>query len=172
MNKEACLQSFCPSTPRVHLLSLEPLLPRQHRYTGKSPKSSGEVGHQQVQKEIAYQRDHRHPPVAFTASEERENKNGEPLQISQGSDQHRVPAPPSEETPGREEGNHAIHSEEYKDTTHPRVHRQKAFCPRTIISWNRLPQREVTATTLFRSEISPLICYVMLCYVIVFNVSL
>jgi hypothetical protein len=51
------------------------------------------------------------------------------------------------------------HSEEYEDTTHPRLYRQKAFFPRTIVSWNKLPQRAVTATTLdlFRAGIPPLI---------------
>jgi hypothetical protein len=38
----------------------------------------------------------------------------------------------------------STHSEEYEEHVHPRHYRQKAFFPRTIVSWNKLPQRAVT----------------------------
>lgn len=54
----------------------------------------------------------------------------------------------------------STHSSEYEEPSHPRTYRQKAFFPRTIAEWNRLPQEVVSAETLalFKSRVSSFIC--------------
>ena len=42
----------------------------------------------------------------------------------------------------------STHTEVYKDHTYRRLYRQKAFFPRTIVEWNKLPQEAVSAETL------------------------
>jgi hypothetical protein len=67
--------------------------------------------------------------------------------------------PQRKEADGRSMKTRSTHSEEYQEMTHPRLYRQKAFFPRTIVDWNKLPEEAVTAETLdlFKSRLSTII---------------
>ena len=51
------------------------------------------------------------------------------------------------------------HQQEYEESTHKRTYRQKAFFPRTVAEWNRLPEDTASAETLglFKAKLSALI---------------